>query len=708
MRRLLVLVIVLAGSGTGVLVTGQAAASAPPTRTLAVAGTGVGMYPAFDAATLRYAATTTSATAGTVEITATTTDPGGVVLVNGAPTTSPTTTVTGLTEGQDVRVVIDDGAGRTAYSVMYLPAGFPALHATTNRTGQVQPGLVGLTLNAFDGVQPAFGAIVDRNGVPVYAVTGPWDTDLKEQPNQEVTVSRLTSKPGKSGYALATLDTTERQLPELKRRDVGDDLTNTDGHDSIRLADGGTILIGYEPNAGTGKTDATIQKLNAADEPVFTWSSGDDPSILGESLAAPSNPDYAHINSVVSVGDGDIIASFRHLSAAYRIATVAHDGYAPGDIVWKLGGRDSTFAFVDDPFPGGPCAQHTVSELPNGHILVFDNGTDGFCVDPSDPLGPGVARGRTRVTEYALDLEATPQPTATLVWSYAPAGKYAPFAGSSRRLANGNTLIGWAADRSALATEVDAAGTTVWELQAADPPQGSQRYATYRAELITALRPQVRFFGPSDGAAYLQGTVVRATGSCTDFAGNALDACTTTGTVGARLDTSSTGPRTWSVTGVDGAGNTTTRTRHYTVLAAPRPDGLIRKNGGAWHGGDVYGSAKDQTIRQVARRGQTVSSQWLVQNDGQRTERFRLVGATSNPRWRVRYFAGGKDVTRAVSAGTYRTGILAPGQRVSLRVTVTPTRRARLTSTRTLTLRAASPTAVTAKDAVAIRVQVRR
>ncbi len=262
-----------------------------------------------------------------------------------------------------------------------------------------------------------------------------------------------------------------------------------------------------------------------------------------------------------------------------------------------------------------------MSELPNGHILVFDNGTDGFCVDPSDPLGPGVARGRTRVTEYALDLEATPQPTATLVWSYAPAGKYAQFAGSSRRLANGNTLIGWAADRSALATEVDAAGTTVWELQAADPPQGSRRYATYRAELITALRPA----GPA--LRLLRRRDLRAGRRRAGQPGRARTSPATPwlhapqpGIVGARLDTSSLGPRTWSVTAVDGAGNTTTRTRHYTVLAAPRPDGLIRKNGGAWHGGDVYGSAKDQTIRQLARRGQTVSSQWLVQNDGERTE----------------------------------------------------------------------------------------
>ena len=65
-------------------------------------------------------------------------------------------------------------------------------------------------------------------------------------------------------------------------------------------------------------------------------------------------------------------------------------------------------------------------------------------------------------------------------------------------------------------------------------------------------------------------------------------------------------------------------------------------------------------------------------------------------------------MTRAVSAGTYRTGTLAPRQRVSLRVTVSPTRRARLTSTRTLTLRAAASPGVTATDQVAIRVRVKR
>lgn len=158
----------------------------------------------------------------------------------------------------------------------------------------------------------------------------------------------------------------------------------------------------------------------------------------------------------------------------------------------------------------------------------------------------------------------------------------------------------------------------------------------------------------------------------------------------------------------DGAGNTTTVTRHYTVLSGPRPDGLIRKMGGGWRGGDAYGPASDQSIRHRARRGQKVSSQWLVQNDGESAGRLRLAGTPSNARWRVRYFAGGKDVTRAVSAGTYRTTALAPGQRVSLRVVATPTRRPRPGSARTLILRATSTHAVASSDAVAVRLQVRR
>ena len=710
MRRVLGLVVVVVVSGTGLV--GPASATTTPTRTLSVTGTEVGMYPGFDPAVLRYAATTTAGTAGTLQIAATTSDPDGTVLVDGMPAPA---TVTGLSAGDEVTVVVDDSAGPTTYSVMYLPAGFPALDVTTHIPDEVEPGLIGLTLNAFDGVQPAFGAIVDRNGVPVYAVDGPWDTDLKQQPNGEVTVSRNTHEPGHTGYSLAILDTSDRRLPEAGRRDVVGGLTDTDGHDSVRLADGSTILIGYEPrgDCGTGYLDATIQKQDAAGNVVFEWSSeglADEStgSVMWPTGAPCQRIDYAHINSVVSVEDGDIIASFRHFSAAYRIATVAHDGYEPGDVVWRLGGRHSTFAFPNDA-EAGPCAQHTVSQLPNGHILVFDNGTSGFCVDPNDPTGPTVARGYTRITEYALDLDATPT-TATLVWSWpGDQSRYAMFAGSARRLGNGDTLIGWAADRSALATEVNSDGETVWEIHAADPPDGRERYATYRAELITALKPHVSFSGPADGATLVQGAAVPASGSCTDWAGTALAACTASGVVGGRLDTSVLGTRTWSLTATDGAGNETTQTRSYTVRPpARRPDGAIRKSGSdRWLGDGTYGSTTGQTVRQRAHRRDPVTAYWRVQNDGERADAFRLTGTAGTARFRVRYYAGGTDVTRAVVAGTYRTATLAPGTATRLRVEVTPTRRARADDHRTVTMRAASVTSV-AVDRVATRVTARR
>src|SRR3546814_11738255 len=68
----------------------------------------------------------------------------------------------------------------------------------------------------------------------------------------------------------------------------------------------------------------------------------------------------------------------------------------------------SALTFPDDAL-GGPCAQHTASELPNGNILIFDNGsadaTRDMCVDPQDRANGTQRRASTRITEYALDEE---------------------------------------------------------------------------------------------------------------------------------------------------------------------------------------------------------------------------------------------------------------------------------------------------------------
>jgi hypothetical protein len=621
LRRLLAVLSVLIISSVGVF---EPTAAVPGViRTLSVTGADVTMFPAFDAATTRYAATTSAATAGTIQVTATTSDPQGLVLVEGRPTSSPTSSVAGLSAGDEVSVIIEDGAGRTAYSVMYLPSGFPTMTVTVDEPGQ-QPGLIALTLNAFNfaAPQPSFETIVDRNGVPVWVTPSDGSTlDLKQQPTGELTVSRPTTVPGHTGTSLVTLDDAFR---EATRRDVRSPLTNTDAHDSVRMTDGSTILIGYEPNAITGKTDATVQKLDAAGNDVFTWTSA---PYAAETMR-PDMADYAHVNSVVSVEDDDVIVSFRHLSAAYRIATVAHDGYAPGDVIWKFGGRDSDFTFVDDPYASGPCAQHTVSELSDGHLLVFDNGTDLNCVNPTDPSQPAVFRGKTRITEYALDTSVVPH-TATLVWSYDPADKYSWFAGSARRMANGNTLIAWAADRAALSTEISTSKQKVWEITTSTPPAPLLKYATYRSALIPTLPDTIEPTidpGLPDNAQYLVGDTVAPAYRCADRGGSSLRSCSVTGLTSGRLDTTTVGAHTWGVTAQDGDGNITTITRRYTVRAAVgQPDGLIRKAGSTtWKGGNVYGAATYQTVRQRAPRRHTTSAYLKVQNDGERADGFLL------------------------------------------------------------------------------------
>lgn len=703
MHRRFVLLVCLSAALVGV---GLPAASAVPgtNRTLSVTGTAAAMFPAFQPGITRYAVTTEASTNGVLTVAATTSDPDGRVWVNGEPATGPTQ-VTNLSSGDEVSVIIDDADGTTPYSVMYLPAQFPRLNVTTHQGG-LEEGYIAMTLGTYEqNPLPSFDAIVDRNGVPVWAIPAIGaDLDLRQQPNGEITISRLSNVPGKTGHSLVTLDD---QLREQGRQDVVAPLTNTDAHDSIKLADGTTVLTGYEFDQTRTKTDATIQKLDAQGNEIFRWSSA---SIESETTAGPQNQgdsgDYAHINSVVSVENDDIIASFRHTSSVLRIATVAHHGYQPGDIIWKLGGRDSTFTFVDDPYDG-PCAQHTASELANGNIVIYDNGSSGLCVDQNDPTGPTVNRGVTRVTEYALDLNNN---TATLVWSYAPANTYAWFAGSARRTANGNTLIGWADARRALATEVSAAKEVLWEVDTLPAPAGHRNYITYRAELITnysdKIKPSLQVTGPAENATFLQGEAIAASATCTDRGGSNLATCSTTAASNGQLATDVVGNHTWTATATDGAGNTATVTRHYRVQSPTQvSDGLIRRGAvRSWTGNNVYGSAVRQKVIQRGRSGAVRTSYWRVQNDGQATDTFRLAGTARNRAFVVRYWSNGKNVTRAVTAGTFRTKALAPGQSQQLRVVTKPLRVRKAPSVKTFILRSASVSG-DGTDRVAIRVR---
>lgn len=654
---------------------GTAQAAADIGGTVGVAA-GASMWPGFSPTVSRYAVSPAPDGSVQVEVAGAT-----AVAFDGVPDDDGIRRFTGVVAGDEISVFADDATGPHRYALYVLPAGFPHLSGTVS--GAVAPGLVALTLNRFDGnATPRFEAIVDRQGVPTYTrrIDDGTSTDLKQSPSGALTVHRPTSTAGRTGTALVELGD---QLQEVGRHEtVGH--VDTDNHDGLLMPDGSAWLVGYEPDPATDLIDSVIQHVAADGTVLFDWSTA---AYADETTVTdPANPDYAHINSIDVQPDGDVVASFRHFGSVWRIAGSDRPGQQKYDVVWKLGGRDSSFSFASGE--DGPCSQHTATLLPNGHVLMFDNGGNllfgSRCVDQDDPWGPLVDRSSTRVVEWAIDEAAG---TATIAKQYGARDRFSGFAGGAFKLGNGNVLIAWAPSRRTLADEVSADDVPVWEL--VDTAPEGERYVSYRAQLVTVpdrIDPVVTLAGPADGTTVAQGSSAAVSFSCTDRGGSTLQSCD--GPAGRRLDTSAVGTHTWSVTARDGAGRTTTATRSYTVTAAPTtapttptptsglrpatPDLSLRLARGPWVGGGSF-APESQTVPARVRPGRSVHARLRLRNVGDSAGRFllRAPAELASQPVEVTYVHRGRTRTRAVSGRGWRTPRLAPGDRLRVEVRVT-------------------------------------
>ncbi|GCD89459.1 aryl-sulfate sulfotransferase [Nocardioides sp. LS1] len=479
--------------------TAPTQAADAPAHSVTIEGAGVSTWPSYDAGTDRYAVHTDDTTDGTLTVTAGTTDTDGTITVNGIPATNgQPLTLTDLVPGDEVAVAIADSAGTSHQSWIYLPTGFP----TITSAGTGSPGHVLVGLSSFLSAH-SFEAVLDNHGVPTHVREAPEPNDFTPQRYGpaytvfEPVKDGPDDTPSEYGYRVRELDasfheTGTRRLAPVP--ELGITAHDTDFHDVQYLPDGRVVLVGYHRSTyddGKQWLDAVIQIQDAAGHATFTWTSKGhaDPSegyVLGG-----KGQDYAHINSVQVLAGGDLLASFRNLGQVMRIATGAHDGFAPGDVIWKMGGQDGDFTFLDDPYAGF-CAQHDARILPNGHLLLFDNGsrkdtsgpvapqTANMCPDPANPTGARIARPQTRVVEYALDEAAH---TATRVWSFEKPGRYAAFAGNAQRLWDGTTVVGWSAsqdstgDTPPFVSEVTTDGNESWSLTA----PGWFSYRAFRA-----------------------------------------------------------------------------------------------------------------------------------------------------------------------------------------------------------------------------------
>ncbi len=464
------------------------------------ANTDRALTPAFSADVLHYAVGCTNNDTMTVTPTAAA---GGRLAVNGVQVASGTSRAVTVGRESDVRITLTGADGAiTTYVVHCLINRERMLEATKT------PGATGILeelimLRFYDSV-----AIVDNNGVPrfrrapghpvwnYFRVDRVAGTDRQQGHDLEYRYSYVHDMPG--AHAFTVLDQSLEILGTAITTVAP--LVTTDLHDFRVLENGDYLLLAYEPaqrdlsdlpftHSGVEATqpqnvlDSAVQIVTPEGRALFTWNSwGNMPLEDCAQHRFPSG--YAHINSLQMV-DGLIIASFRGCS---KVLAIDPDHTEDHKVAWRVGRSNLTaaewearnvgpapLAVVGDP-AGEFCAQHAAQILPNGNLLLFDNGV--HCV-----VNPwtGAFVGRTdenyysRGVEYALD-HANGEAVFVRDHSLRGARQYVGNSqGHVDPLANGDWLISWGRARRSVAP--DDPEVPIEAVTQVDPDTGAEKFS---------------------------------------------------------------------------------------------------------------------------------------------------------------------------------------------------------------------------------------
>ena len=399
-------------------------------------GMGPAMHPAFDPKTLHYGIGCVLSHDGGPALTVSAADPASRITVDGVQVANQNgqTTVRNLHRESDIEITVSgsDGAA-TTYTVHCIDSeSYPDIEVTKDG---VFEDLVVFTHDY--AANAGYLIVMDNNGVPrvrrhINTRLWPFHRVFEGNTRQYAYATPLSGGSGetRTGVEITFLD---KDFMKVGRSiAVRPPLTNTDAHDFLVLPNGDYALLSYNPaqrdfgfltddygitqsgGAAWGfenTRDSAIQILSAVGEARLTWNSWDHMAIE-DCLTHRFPDDYAHVNSLQWV-DGDIVASFRGCNKVLRIDA------ATGSVVWRLGssmwsrseweaGRSSgsgpaPLEIVGDPH-GEFCGQHAAQLLPNGHLLLYDNGVHCL-VDPAIGDGHRESGMFSRAVEYALDVE---------------------------------------------------------------------------------------------------------------------------------------------------------------------------------------------------------------------------------------------------------------------------------------------------------------
>lgn len=159
--------------------------------------------------------------------------------------------------------------------------------------------------------------------------------------------------------------------------------------------------------------------------------------------------DYFHGNSIAppTAEYPTAVISSRNTSSLYGVDP------RTGRTKWILGGKRDQFG-LDEALPGYPfCAQHDVHRLPNGDLMLFDNGGTYMHGEPRCPVHP--ARVLVlRVDEKRKRVKLVRSISSTGL-SANGKGYFPGWVGGARLMSDGATLIDWGPNRRITAVDRD-------------------------------------------------------------------------------------------------------------------------------------------------------------------------------------------------------------------------------------------------------------
>jgi hypothetical protein len=265
---------------------------------------------------------------------------------------------------------------------------------------------------------------------------------------------------------------------------------SADGHEFLITPQNTALILSYTTATADltsigGPADQTVidgvvQEIDiSTGQVLFQWNSADHvPYSQSEQPlpASASTPwDWFHVNAVKLDTDGNLLIDARNTWTTYKVNRTS------GNIIWQLGGKDSSFALQAAPGQVLDNAneifawQHDPEAIGNDEYTFFDNESSGT---PNLPYSRAIT---VKLNEW--------NHTATLLSSdNQPEGLAAASQGNAQTTTEGNLFVGWGI--LPYISEFDPQGNLIFN---AELPAGVN---TYRAYLLPWNPPGSGGSGP--------------------------------------------------------------------------------------------------------------------------------------------------------------------------------------------------------------------